>query len=106
MKRIETIKKQEDFNNIIKKGKFIKNEFFILYYINNNSDNSKLGIAISNKIGKAYLRNKLKRQTRTLIDKYRKLFKKDTNYIIMIRKSCAEANFETKEKAFKALLEK
>ena len=106
MKRIETLKKQEEFNNIIKKGKFTKNEFFIIYIMKSENENSKYGIAISNKIGKAHLRNKLKRQTRTLIDKYKKLFKNYSNYIIMIRKSCAEADYETKEKAFKALIEK
>jgi len=106
MKRVETIKKREEFNNIIKKGSFIKNEYYIIYIMKSENENSKYGIAISNKIGKAHLRNKLKRQTRTLIDKYRKLFKKYTNYIIMIRKSCAEADYNTKEIAFKALIEK
>jgi len=72
MKRVETIKKREEFNNIIKKGSFIKNEYYIIYIMKSENENSKYGIAISNKIGKAHLRNKLKRQTRTLIDKYRK----------------------------------
>ena len=106
MKRIETIKKHDEFNNIIRKGKFIKNDLFIIYIMKSENENAKFGIAISNKIGKAYLRNKLKRQTRTLIDKNKNLFKNNTNYIIMIRKSCANTDYETKEKSFKELLEK
>lgn len=106
MKRTETIKKQNDFNIIIKTGKFTKNEYYIIYKLEKTEQEPKFGIAISNKVGKAYIRNKLKRQTRTLIDKYRNLFKNNNNYIIMIRKSCKEANYETLEKAFNALIEK
>ena len=35
MKRIETIKDQKLFNNIIRNGKFIKNNFFVIYNIRN-----------------------------------------------------------------------
>ena len=51
MKRIETIKDSKSFNDIIKNGKFIKNNYFVIYYKDNESENNKLGIAISNKIG-------------------------------------------------------
>jgi len=106
IKRIETIKKQKEFNNIIKNGIFKKNEFYVIYTLKNNESTSKYGIAISNKIGKAFIRNRLKRRTRTIIDKNRNLFKNNNNYIIMIRKSCKEASYDQLDKALKALVEK
>lgn len=106
MKRIETIKDSKSFNDIIKNGKFIKNNYFVIYYKDNESENNKLGIAISNKIGKAHIRNRLKRQTRAIIDEYRNLFKNNFNYIIMIRKTCKEAEFTDMNQALKSLLEK
>ena len=39
MKRIETIKKHDEFNNIIKKGKFIKNDLFIIYIMKSENEN-------------------------------------------------------------------
>ena len=33
MKRVETIKDQKLFNNIIRNGKFVKNNFFVIYNI-------------------------------------------------------------------------
>ena len=106
MKRIETIKDSKTFNNIIKNGKFIKNQYFVIYYMQSENENNKYGIAVSNKLGKAVIRNKLKRQTRAIIDENKNLFKNAFNYIIMIRKTCTEANYSTMNEAFKSLLEK
>jgi len=102
MKRIETIKSKEEFNNVIRTGKYNKNQYYILYYINNNDN--KFGIAISNKVGHAFIRNRLKRQTRSIIDENRNLFKKGFNYIIMIRKSCVGTNYEILNKALIELI--
>ena len=70
------------------------------------NENNKYGIAVSNKLGKAVIRNKLKRQTRAIIDENKNLFKNAFNYIIMIRKTCKEAEFNDMNKALKSLLEK
>ena len=106
MKRIETIKDQKLFNNIIRNGKFIKNNFFVIYNIRKEEEQIYYGIAISNKVGNAVLRNRLKRQTRAIIDNNRNLFKKGHNYIIMIRKGSTGVDYQTLERALVELLEK
>ncbi len=106
MKRIETIKDQKLFNNIIKNGQFKKNNFFVIYNIMKEEPNIMYGIAIGKKVGKAHLRNKLKRQTRAIIDSHRNLFQNGHNYIIMIRKGCANAAYNVLEQALVELLEK
>ena len=106
MKRIETIKDQKLFNNIIRNGKFIKNNFFVIYNIRKEEDKINYGIAVSNKLGKAVVRNKLKRQTRTIIDNHRNLFKNGHNYIIMIRKGSVGSDYQTLDRALVELLEK
>ena len=106
MKRIETIKDQKLFNNIIRNGKFIKNNFFVIYNIRKEEGQINYGIAVSNKLGKAVVRNKLKRQTRAIIDNHRNLFKNAHNYIIMIRKGSVGAEYRTLERSLVELLEK
>ena len=106
MKRIETIKDQKHFNNIIRNGKFIKNNFFVIYNIMKEEDKINYGIAVSNKLGKAVVRNKLKRQTRAIIDNHRNLFKNAHNYIIMIRKGSVGVEYQVLERALVELLEK
>lgn len=106
MKRREMIKDKKEFTNIIKKGRFSKNKIYCIYIMKRNDDDLKLGIAISNKVGKAYLRNRLKRQTRAIIDTNRNIFKKGYNYIIMIRKGCENFTFEEMTNSLTTLLEK
>lgn len=106
MKRKDTIKQKKEFTDIIKNSKYIKNNEFIIYYRNNNFNKTRFGIAISNMIGNAVIRNKLKRQTREIIDKLNYLFKKDRDYIIMIRKGSKEIDFNIRLANLKKLLEK
>lgn len=106
MKRIETIKDNKLFNNIIKYGEFQKNHYYVIYNKENEEEKRLFGIAISKKVGNAVTRNKLKRQTRAIIDNHQNLFKNNRNYIIMIRKSCKEVKYNILENALVSLLEK
>lgn len=95
MKRFEMIKEKKYFNNIIRNGKYIKNKHFVVYYVYNNENKfPHFGIAIKNSVGSAVIRNKLKRQARSIIDSNKKLFKKDRDYIIMIRKDCLDCSYQ------------
>ena len=85
---------------------FIKNNFFVIYSIRKEDVKNYYGIAISNKVGNAVVRNKLKRQTRAIIDNHRNLFKNAHNYIIMIRKGSVGAEYQTLERSLVELLEK
>ena len=106
MKRIEMIKNSDYFSNIIKNGKFQKNKNFVIYYIDKDKELPKFGIAVKKKIGKAYIRNRLKRQTREIIDKHKKEFKNNNDYIIMIRDGCLTSSFKEMDASLKELLER
>lgn len=88
------IKSQSIFNELINKGKFSKNKYFVIYYSNNETDKTNFGIAISKKYGKAVERNTIKRKVRNIIDDNRNLFQKGFNYIIMIRKDCKNKEYQ------------
>ena len=104
MKRSETIKDKKTFIIIIKTGKYKKNEYIVIYNKERKDNNLFFGIAISNKFGKAHLRNKIKRQTRNIIDGNKNLFKKGNNYIIMIRKNSSNIKYNKLEQSIVELL--
>ena len=105
MKRIETIKSSKEYSILIQTAKYIKSNEYIIYYKDNDLNKKRFGIAISNKLGNAVVRNKLKRQTRSIIDNLKTLFKNNKDYIIMIRKGCLTASFDIKLKSIKKMLE-
>lgn len=103
MKKINIIKKKEDFNRIIRNIKAFKFKYFIIYK-EYNDDNYKFGISVSKKIGNAVVRNKIKRQVKNIIDKMD--YQKNFNCIIIIRKDFLNLSFKDKEKYLKEAFKK
>lgn len=64
MRKIDTLKKNYEFKNVLNKGKFYKGKYITIYITKNNKSKNIIGIAISKKIGKATKRNRLKRLIR------------------------------------------
>ncbi|MCX7973018.1 MAG: ribonuclease P protein component [Candidatus Aminicenantes bacterium] len=62
----ERIRKKKDFLFLYQKGHRVKGKYFNLIYHENNLGYSRLGVVVSRKIGKAVLRNKIKRWVREL----------------------------------------
>lgn len=95
MKKNEIIKSANEFNNIIHTGKYLKNNYFVIYYINNDNDYPHFGIAVGTKIGNAVTRNKYKRILKSIVDENKNLFSKGNNYIIILKKACLNLDFST-----------
>ena len=104
MKKKDTIKSQKEFSTLIKTGRFIKTKDYVIYYKENNLSKKRFGIAISNKVGNAVTRNKLKRQTREIINKLNSLFKNNRDYIIMIRKGSLNHTFHERLEKLEILI--
>jgi len=93
LKKRDIVTKNQDFSKIIQNRKYIKNNLFVIYYKENNLTNTRYGISVSKKIGNAVVRNKIKRQMKNIIDKNKNLFKKETDYIIIIRKGILDCDY-------------
>ncbi len=107
MDKLHTVKKSEEFSSIIHNCKFVKNNTYVIYYKeNNNQGNYRFGISVSKKLGNSVCRNKYKRQLRHIIDKFKKNYQNNVDYIIIIRNGYVNLNFESKEKEFNYLIEK
>ena len=103
MKKINIIKKNEDFSRIIHNCKYIKNDLFIIYIERNESfNNYHFGISVSKKVGNAVVRNKIKRQIKDIIDKFN--YQNNFNCIIIVKKNIIFSNYhEMKNKLYSLL---
>lgn len=104
MKKYERVKSNILFNEIINCGKKKGNKFFTIFYIETQNKNPLYGVAVPKRIGNAVVRNRLKRQTRELVDKTKLLFKNNRNYIIIVKEKCLKESFTIKLEALQQLI--
>lgn len=87
------IKSKLEFEDILTTGKKIKNNFYIIYYKDKKKEFSRFGITLVKKFGNAVKRNKYKRITREIIRTNQNLFKNNFDYIIIVKKTCENTDF-------------
>ena len=96
MKKKEIIKKSYEFTEIINKAKYVSNKYYVIYYRKN--DVVKFGISVPKKTGVAVVRNKIKRQVKSIIDNNKKAIQNNYLYVIIIRKGLLDLNYSEREK--------
>ena len=69
MKKINILKNSRDFDRIISNNKPYKYKDYIIYIERKTTDVYHFGISVGKKIGNAVIRNKIKRQIRSIISK-------------------------------------
>ena len=67
MDKQHRIRKNEEFQQIIKLKKAISNSTFVIYYDDKKEDDCRVGISVSKKMGNAVERNKIKRREKYLL---------------------------------------
>ncbi len=97
MKKSERVKSNILFNEIINKGTKVSNSMFSIFFISKNDNNPLFGVAAPKKLGNAVIRNKVKRQTRALVDNNKILFKNNRNYIIIVKEKFLSSSYSEKE---------
>ena len=105
MKKKYRVKKNEDFSHIIKQKQSLANRSFIIYYLKNDLNHARIGISVSKKLGKAVVRNKIKRQVRVIIQQTIN-FKDNYDYIVIVRNKYLDLDFISNLNELKYLYKK
>ncbi len=95
MKKMQTLKKNYEFENVLKQGKFYVGKQITIYITKNKEDKNLFGIAISKKTCTAVKRNMIKRKIRENYRLLQKDLKKGYNIVFLWNKknSVNSANF-------------
>jgi len=99
------LSKTADFRRVYNEGKYIANKYVVLYIARNYSDNVRIGFSVSKKIGKAYVRNRIKRLMRESARKYVDQISKGYDLIFIARGKTRGIEYEIVEKNIKCILQ-
>lgn len=101
MKKILRLKSNKEIAELVKNRNTVGNKYYIIYV--KDSDNTKVAISVSKKLGNAVTRNYLKRVVREIVSKHLK-FITNKNILIVVKNSCLDIDFTEKEKMLEKLL--
>ncbi len=105
MRKEYRVKKNEEFQEIFKKGKSVANRQFVVYTLKRpEQKHFRIGLSVSKKIGNAVTRNQIKRYVRQVFHEFDGYIHNDVDYIIIARKPTADMDFYEVQKSLTHVL--
>lgn len=89
----ESLKKYGDFQRVYRKGKSYANKYLIMYVLKQDTQENRVGISVSKKVGNSVVRHRL---TRLIRESYRlneNRFVRGLDIVVIARPGAKEKNF-------------
>ncbi len=106
MKRETTLKENYEFRRVYNKGKNGVSPFLVVYARPNRSERNRLGVTVSTKLGKAVVRNRVRRRLREIYRLAQPKMKQGYDVVIVARTRAVTAMYPELERAFRKSCEK
>ena len=105
MKAEITVKENYEFRRIYRKGKSVVSPYMVLYCQKNRQGRTRLGVTVSTKLGKAVVRNRVRRRFRELWRLNKVDMLPGWDIILVARVRAIEAPYQKLDKAYRKLLQ-
>ncbi len=107
MKKVNRIKKNDEFQKIFKHGQSFANRQLVLYFLKKpNQSHFRIGLSVSKKIGNAVMRNQVKRYLRQAFHELEEDIRQDYDLIIIARKPTNQMNFHEMKQSLNHVLKR
>ena len=100
------LKKRYQFNYVYRAGKTCGGKFLLLVFSHSKNKNVKIGVSVSKKVGKAVVRNRVRRLIREAIQPLLASLKVDNNIIIVAKAQIVGKSLEQISEDLKNTLQK
>lgn len=101
--------KRHEFVRVYETGRKQFSRYAVLFFAANDSPNSRIGITVTKKVGKANIRNRLKRWTREVYRRQREplgLDARPLDIVVNVKPNALEASFADFSRDFTKALER
>lgn len=86
--------KNKDFQQVYKKGKSYANKYLVMYVLENNSEENRLGISVSKKVGNSVVRHRITRLIRESYRLNKEEFNTGYDIVVIARTSAKDKSYE------------
>ena len=90
----ERIRKKKEILLVYKKGNRYRGRYFTLIYLTNDLSYSRMAVVASKKVGRAVVRNKVKRRLRTLYRRNKNVLQKNLDLVFIAKKEAHEVPWQ------------
>ena len=99
MKFSDSLKKNRDFQNVYSKGRSYANRMLVMYVLNNHTENNRLGISVSKKVGNSVIRHRITRLIRESYRLQEDMFNSGLDIVVIARTTARKASYHEVESA-------
>ena len=93
MKFSDSLKKNRDFQNVYSKGRSYANRMLVMYVLNNHTENNRLGISVSKKVGNSVIRHRITRLIRESYRLQEDMFNSGLDIVVIARVNAKNSNY-------------
>ena len=99
MKFSDSLKKNRDFQNVYRKGKSYANKYFVMYVLKNDTQENRIGISVSKKVGNSVIRHHLSRLIRESYRLHEDMFNSGLDIVVIARSTAKDISYHEAESA-------
>ena len=100
MKRFPSIKKNSDFQKVYRTGNSHANRQLVMYVMRAESQDTRIGISASKKVGNSIVRHRLTRLVRESFRLHKNMLETGLDILVVVRAAAKESDYKTIERAF------
>ena len=103
MKFSESLKKNIDFQNVYNNGRSFANKYLVMYILENGTQNNRIGISVSKKVGNSVIRHHITRLVRESYRLHEDMFNSGLDIVVIARGTARDASFHQISRALNHL---
>ena len=89
----ESLKKNQDFQSVYRKGRSYANKLLVMYVLENNMERNRLGISVSKKVGNSVVRHHVTRLVRESYRLQENIFNSGLDIVVIARNSASNLSY-------------